>query len=108
MDPQLNLRFLFLLNTSLSQPKKQDQSSILADPNQNPNKNAEFNNEENFNGGIDLEYNGIRGEINQNKEIQYQATVNLINFLLEGIFKFKSIIQIKDQSFQVNMPKFGM
>ena len=33
-------------------------------------------------------------EINQqNKEIQSQATVSLVNFLLENIFKFKSIIQ---------------
>jgi len=41
---------------------------------------------------VEVEPTGISGEINQNKEIQYQATVNLINFLLENIFKFKSII----------------
>jgi hypothetical protein len=32
----------------------------------------------------------------QSKEIQSQATISLVNFLLENIYKFKSIIQIKD------------
>ena len=51
---------------------------------------------------------GAKNEINQqNKEIQSQATISLVNFLLENIFKFKSIIQIKDQSFYVEIPKFG-
>lgn len=48
------------------------------------------------------------GEINQaNKEIQQTATVGLINFLLENIFKFKSIIQIKDHSFHIEIPKLA-
>jgi len=48
-------------------------------------------------------------EINQqNKEIQSQATISLVNFLLENIFKFKSIIQIKDQSFYVEIPKINL
>ena len=43
----------------------------------------------------------------QNKEIQNNATISLVNFLLENIFKFKSIIQIKDQSFNVDIPKMN-
>jgi hypothetical protein len=31
-----------------------------------------------------------------------------VNFLLENIFKFKSIIQIKDQSFYVEIPKINL
>ena len=32
--------------------------------------------------------------------------MSLINFLLENVYKFKSIIHIKDQSFHIDIPKF--
>ena len=38
--------------------------------------------------------NGGKNEINQQyKEIQSLATISLVNFLLENIFKFKSIMR---------------
>lgn len=51
------------------------------------------------------------GELNQQgKEIQSQATVSLVKFLLENIFKFKGIIQFSDaqsNSFAIDIPKLG-
>lgn len=78
------------------------------------NKSNELNvvgeNEENKDAqaAINIGNQQKNNEINQqNKEIQSQATISLVNFLLENIFKFKSIIQIKDQSFYVEIPKIS-
>jgi hypothetical protein len=111
-DPQMNLRFLYLLNISLSRQKqalkqnnKISTSLMTTDPNKE-NQIDSLTEDQNAKQGDNHNQKSGIGEINQaNKEIQYQATVSLINFLLENIFKFKSIIQIKDHSFHIEIPK---
>lgn len=110
VDPQMNLRLLYLLNISLS--KKQILAPVKLQMSQNemniqPEGDQDAKVEDQTPNQV-LTPNGGKNEINQQyKEIQSLATISLVNFLLENIFKFKSIIQIKDQSFYVEIPKFN-
>jgi hypothetical protein len=110
VDPQMNLRLLYLLNISLS--KKQILAPVKLQMSQNemniqPDGDQDAKVEDQTPNQV-LTPNGGKNEINQQyKEIQSLATISLVNFLLENIFKFKSIIQIKDQSFYVEIPKFN-
>jgi len=125
VDPQMNLRLLYLLNISLG--KKQLMSKMPpGTQGRSPQLKAKGGqNDINLNEsavGDDENQGDLRKKITegpaagkayqeqknteinqQNKEIQSQATVSLVNFLLENIFKFKSIIQY--QSFSVEIPK---
>lgn len=109
----MNLRYLYLLNISLSRQKqllKQNARSALpltaADGGGKDNQGDSITEDHNVKQTDGHNHKTGMGDIGQaNKEIQQTATVGLINFLLENIFKFKSIIQIKDHSFHIEIPK---
>jgi hypothetical protein len=112
----MNLRYLYLLNISLSRQKQllkqnaRGPTSVLAADGGNIRDNQvdTLTEDQNNKQGDSHNQKAGLGEVNQaNKEIQQTAAVGLINFLLENIFKFKSIIQIKDHSFHIEIPKLA-